>query len=355
MKALLIAGTQSGCGKTTVTLAVIAALRKRGLVVQPFKAGPDYIDAGLHGLCTERPSVNLDTWMMPREAVLWSFASASEGADISVIEGVMGLFDGGGVSAELSGLLNVPVVLVVDVSSTAESAHAVALGFKEYYRRLYGDSGPGIQGVIFNRVGSERHLRLIRDTLQEVKVLGFMPRDEEVRIESRHLGLKTAEESPLGPSELDRLARLAEEYIDLEGLLEIARMSSTVETPDLSIEPGALRGLRVACARDRAFSFYYQDNLKLLLSAGAEVIYFSPLQDREPPVADFYYLGGGYPELHARELSGNAPMLSAMRQIAEEGRPIYAECGGFMFLTKGIYQSDGSFIPWQGYSPLRQR
>ncbi len=350
MKGILIGGTHSGCGKTTVTLAVVAGLRQKGYVVQSFKAGPDYIDSGLHSLITGRNSVNLDLWMMSGpERLRWSFHKAASGADIAVIEGVMGLFDGDSATARVAEVLKVPVVLVVDAGSMAESAAAMVLGYRQYYHRVFGKHTPGIQAVILNKIGSEKHLQMIKEALQDVPIIGYIPKEEAIRIKERHLGLITADERPLSAEQAGLLAELAVRHIDLEALLTIASSNTETDTQAIvSIDSTTLKGLRIAYARDRAFCFYYHDNLELLRLAGAELIAFSPLHDKAPPEADFYYFGGGYPELYARTLAANTSMLKAVREISETGLPVYAECGGFMYLCKGLTDLQGEFIPMVG-------
>lgn len=340
MRGIIIAGTHSGCGKTTVTLGVMSALRARGLVVQPFKCGPDYIDAGLHRIAAGRASRNLDLWMCKEGFVQRTFLSNSIGSDISVIEGVMGLYDGDSGTAGLAVCLDIPVILVIDAFGMAESAGAVVAGFCEYGRKIGGQS-PRIVGVIFNRVASENHLNRLKASVKEIPVLGRIARDVKFEIPHRHLGLSTAEESPLDETSLAGLAKTVEEHIDLDAILSMAlSLDSSAIAPDVSL-PATVR---IGVAMDKAFNFYYQDNLDVLRSAGAEIVPFSPIADKKiPDCIDALYIGGGYPELYARELSSNHSMLGSINEFAKSGGVIYAECGGLMYLSSGIMDLDGLF------------
>ncbi|MRR54319.1 MAG: cobyrinate a,c-diamide synthase [Deltaproteobacteria bacterium] len=345
MKSFVIAAPMSGSGKTTVTLGIMECLKRRGLNVAPFKVGPDFIDPGWHRLVTGRPSVNLDGWMCPEQFVRETFAIHSQGADLAVIEGVMGLFDGrNGVSeegstAQVAKILASPVILVVDAKSQARSAAALVQGFVNF------DSQVRIAGVIFNNVGSANHARILREALAasepEVKVLGCIPRDESLRIPSRHLGLVTAEENPLSEKFLDSLAALIGAHLDLDRLLSLSSRGQAY-TPDKTIVryldlEKAEKIVKLAVARDAAFCFVYEDNLRLLRGAGAEIVEFSPLTDAQlPPGISGIYLPGGYPELFAAELSANQSLIEEIRMAIESGMPVYAECGGFIYLTEGV-------------------
>jgi cobyrinic acid a,c-diamide synthase len=352
---IVIAGTHSGCGKTTITLGILAALRKRGLTVQPFKAGPDFIDAGLQRLAAERPSRNLDQWMCGRDYVSECFERHAANVDIAVIEGVMGLYDGDLGTASLAALLQAPVVLVIDASGMAESAGAVVKGFVEF------DTARAIRfaGVIFNRVASESHFARLKNSVGGVPVLGYLPRELDFEIPHRHLGLTIAEESPLAGENLDRLAGAIRNTVDLDLILRhadigVVRMdrAEIVNTREAAREA---RRFKLAVAHDQAFSFYYEDNLDLLRKAGADIIRFSPLADPMIPAADAVYLGGGYPEIHAEALSRNVSMLQSIRSWADAGRPLYAECGGLMYLSQGIGDFDGTFFPMAGVFPFATR
>jgi len=356
----VIAGTHSGCGKTTITLGLMAALKKRGLKVQPFKAGPDFIDTGLHRLVTGRHSRNLDIWMCGQEYVKECFYKYAADADISIIEGVMGMYDGEHSTAKLVGLLKLPVILVVDAYGMAESAGAIVRGFVSY-------SPIRIAGVIFNRVASDNHFKRLKDSVQEdVTVLGYLPRDLDFEIPHRHLGLTVAEETPIAKENIAKLADTVLEHIDMEAILvmddypplhsrknghvgDYPRFTgATVES-----EQSPTSAIKIAVAYDKAFCFYYEDNLDLLKNAGAEIIAFSPLSDSAiPDKADAIYIGGGYPELYAEELSKNTSMMKSINGWANSGKPIYAECGGLMYLSKGIYDFNGKFFEMAGVFPF---
>jgi cobyrinic acid a,c-diamide synthase len=380
MRGVIVAGTHSGCGKTTVTLGIMAALRKRGLTVQPFKAGPDFIDAGLHRVAAGRPSRNLDQWMCGRDYVADCFRKHAATADISVIEGVMGMYDGDFNTAALAGLLQCPVLLVIDAYGMAESAGAMAYGFAEFGVRSAecGVNGgkPNLAGVIFNRVASENHYTRVKNSVRDVPVLGYLPRELNFEIPHRHLGLSTAEENPITRENLERLAETVLKYVDIENLLLIeskfppfqgegqggdgasrrADDSLTHPHPSPLPEGEGERKSRIAIAYDKAFSFYYEDNLDMLRDAGAGIVRFSPLTDRAlPDGVDAVYLGGGYPELHAEALAGNTSMLASIKAWSEAGKPLYAECGGLMYLSRGIRDFDGRSHTMAGVFPFETR
>ncbi len=350
MKGLIIAGTHSGCGKTTVTLGLLAALVDRGIGVQSFKAGPDFIDAGIHRLATGRQAINLDLWMCGEEGVNSSFCRYARLGEIAVVEGVMGMFDGAQGTASLAAMLGLPVVLVVDAYGMAESAGALVRGYAEWAT----STGVRLTGVIFNRVGSERHFERIKSAVLDVEVLGFLPRNTEIGMPSRHLGLATAEEVPMTRQQVVSLSALIEKHVLVDRILELATIDDESSCGRFISRPGRVAiTMRIAIARDIAFSFYYDENLDLLREAGAEIITFSPLWDSEIPAgANAVYLGGGYPELHAEQLSSNDAMRSAIREWAATGRPIYAECGGLMYLSKGIRDFDGRFFAMAGVLPF---
>ncbi len=336
MHAIVIAGTHSGCGKTTVTLGILAALKKRGLRVQSFKAGPDFIDAGLHRIITGRPSRNLDAWMCGEDYVKNCFYKYSGDADISVIEGVMGLYDGEPSTSRLASVLGVPIILVVDAYGMAESAGAMTKGFRDWGL----ERGVNIKGIIFNRVGSERHYERIKDAVKDIVVMGYLPRNLDFEIPHRHLGLTVAEENPITDESIQRLADAVLEHIDVDTIL------SGIPPFNSPLSKGGRRGvdlspssIKIAVAYDKAFCFYYEDNLDLLRDAGAEVITFSLLSDSYVPKGiDAIYIGGGYPELYAEALSKNSLMRYSIKGWADAGRPLYAECGGLMYLSKGIWK-----------------
>jgi cobyrinic acid a,c-diamide synthase len=324
---ILIAGTHSGCGKTTVSRGIMQALINRGHIVQPFKVGPDFIDPTYHTALCGRTSRNLDPFMMGEDGVMRTFRQACSGADIAVIEGVMGMFDGldgtdCASTAHVAKILQAPVVLVVDVKGMSRSAAAVVNGFSEY------DPAAGISAVILNRIGSLRHREMIERSMTK-KVLGYIPRDDRAALESRHLGLKMAFEVPdhSGPGDI------VSESCDLDEIEKTAL--SAVPLPVVPPENISVTGnARIGVARDEAFCFYYQDNLDLLSRSGAEILFFSPLRDRMPDV-DALYLGGGYPELYASGLSESV-CREDIRKGAEDGLPVYAECGGLLYLSEEV-------------------
>jgi cobyrinic acid a,c-diamide synthase len=343
MRGLIVAGTHSGCGKTTVTLGIMAALRKKGLTVQPFKTGPDFIDAGLHKLAAGRTSRNLDQWMCGKEYVVECFRKHSSIADISVIEGVMGMYDGEFSTASVGALLDLPIILVVDAYGMAESVGAIVSGFAEFGNNpptpplTKGDTGGLISGVIFNRVASESHFQRLKQSVRDVPVFGYLPRELDFEIPHRHLGLMTAEDDPMTAANIDKLAAAVLRHIDIDALGKKCESSSSHHPHPSPLPEGEGARIRIAVAYDKAFCFYYEDNFDLLREGGAEIVFFSPLSDRTlPDGVDAVYIGGGYPELHAQELSQNASMLDSIRAWSAAGKPLYAECGGLMYLSKGI-------------------
>jgi cobyrinic acid a,c-diamide synthase len=356
---IVIAGTHSGVGKTTIATALMAAYTRRGLRVQPFKIGPDFIDPGFHQVACGRVSRNLDGWMLSPLANLQVFGRASADADLAIIEGVMGLFDGRststdeGSTAEMAKRLGASVLLVVDASAMARSAAAMVHGFETF------DAALELAGVLFNRIGGARHADLLRESLAAYcrsSPFGLLPRSEKIALPSRHLGLTLAAEA-LTAECLSEMVAWVEKHTDLDSLLALARERSSdlTTSPALPARPAKSK-VRIAVARDSAFCFYYQDNLDLLTESGAELVEFSPMRDRElPPKIGGLYLGGGYPELHALQLSKNRAMIEAICGFARAGAPVYAECGGFMYLTEAIVELDGSEHPMAGLFPTRAR
>src|SRR3954452_3838210 len=330
MHTILVAGTHSGAGKTSLTVGLIGALRRRGLVVQPFKVGPDFIDPAHHAQAAGRPAHNLDGWMLSRESNLELFALHTRDADVAIVEGVMGLFDGSdprsetGSAAEMAKWLGAPVLLVIDASAIARSAAAIVHGYATF------DPDLQMSGVIANRVGSAGHAELIRAALDGgPPLLGWLEADTSLTIPARHLGLHLPRAADVD-AQRDALAAAVERTVDVEAVLA----SSVTEPPrsgSSDPSPPRARRARIGVARDDAFAFYYEDNLALLEAAGAELVEFSPLRDNLPDALDGIYLGGGYPELFARELEANAAMRAAIRKFAAVGRPLYAECGGLMY------------------------
>ncbi len=348
LSAIVVAGTHSGVGKTSVTLGLIGACRRRGLTVQPFKVGPDFIDPLHHQHASGRPPRNLDGWMLDNETNLQRFARATADADVAVIEGVMGLFDGSegksdrGSTAEMAKLLDLPVLLVIDASAMARSAAALIHGFTSY------DPNLRIAGVILNNVGGEVHAGMIRDAVAgAVPILGALAHAKDLVVPERHLGLHLPHEARA--DYVDQLATLIEEHIDLDALLANSAIERRTTPATAAQSPPPL--IRLALARDEAFCFYYADNLELLEQAGAELVPFSPIDEPLPENIDGIYLGGGYPELHADKLAANTSTRQAIREFASAGGPIYAECGGLMSLAQTL-QVDGETPPLCGVLPF---
>jgi cobyrinic acid a,c-diamide synthase len=351
-RVLVVAGAASGVGKTSITLGLLAALRRRGLAVQPFKVGPDFIDPGLHALASGRTSYNLDGWLCGRAAVLETVARHAADADLAVVEGVMGCFDGidatsdTGSTAEVARWLDAPVLLVVDVGGQSRSAAATVLGFERF------DPALRLAGVIANRVGSDTHGRWVAEAIRaacRAEPVGAVRGDPALALPERHLGLVTAAEGVLSREHLTRLADAVEGGVDLDRVLAVATPLMTASS--VRSTGHATPHVRIAVARDVAFQFYYADNLDRLRDAGAELVFWSPLVDAEPPEADGYYFGGGYPELHARALAQNASCRKAVRRLVERGHPVYAECGGLMYLCDTLEDAGGTVHAMAGVLP----
>ena len=334
----------------------MAALVRRGLSVAPFKVGPDFIDPSIHSRITGRPSRTLDGWMLSRQYNAASFAGHCKDADIAVVEGVMGLFDGAsagtaaGSTAEMAGWLDLPVLLVVDAGAMARSAAALVQGFENF------DPSLNFAGVVFNRIGGPAHLSLLRDALAgDVKMPchGGLAKDPDIEIPERHLGLTTPFDHPIAEGVVDRLAALMEDSLDLDrllGALPERRAPTRRSTP----QDRPQRRVRIGIAQDAAFCFYYPDNFDLLSGAGAELVFFSPIEDEVLPAGlSGLYLGGGYPEVHAARLSANRSMQAAIAAASRSGMPIYAECGGFMYLCRSIEDAAGTAEPMCGSFPFR--
>ncbi len=343
---VVIAATGSGAGKTTVTVAILGALRARGIRVAAFKCGPDYLDPTYHARVLGKPSQNLDGWMMGREAVLATFARASADAELAVVEGMMGLFDGAaadrdeGSTAEIAKWLEAPVVLVHDASGVARTIAAIAHGFARF------DPDLRWAGLVCNRIGSRGHLDLLIRSQPAIPVVGGLPANHELSFPERHLGLITANKEVFPDSLVEQWARIGEQWLDLDAIIGAARRAPRLETPAArrSATPQSPR-CRIGIAYDDAFHFYYEDNLRRLEELGTELVRFSPVRDRALPKADGLYFGGGYPEAMARELSENKAMREEIRRFARDGRPIYGECGGLMYLCEAIRTLDGTEWP----------
>jgi cobyrinic acid a,c-diamide synthase len=356
VRRIVVAGTESGVGKTTVTIGLMAALKRKGYIVQGFKCGPDYIDPTYHTAVTGRPSRNLDSWMVGPEAVRAICARGCEGADIAIIEGGMGMFDGErptsneGSTAEISVLTDSPVLLVVDCAGMARSAAAIVRGFQTF------DSRVRIAGVIANRVGSEGHFRLVKTAIEQecgIPVIGFLTKEDALHIPERHLGLIPSIER----GELDHFfAELGERIaktVDLNALLQLAE-APALNVPRSYFDVSKSYDVRIAVAKDAAFHFYYPENLELLQAYGAELVFFSPLAGESlPDGVHGLYIGGGFPEEFAKQLSEQMHVKQSIQTAIENGLPTLAECGGFMFLTEGIQTTDGAYYEMVGVIPGR--
>lgn len=342
--AFVIAGERSGAGKTTVTLALLAALRRRNLEVRSFKVGPDYIDPMFHRHVTGQACYNLDPVLTSEAYVQHCFSHHA--SEYSIVEGVMGLFDGAAghkhfaSTAHIARLLNLPVLLVVDCSRLSYSVAAIVHGYRSLDPRLK------FAGVVLNRVGSDRHLELLKSALEDVPILGVLRRQDAIEIPDRHLGLVPTDELPGLTELIDRLAELGETCFDWAALMPLlATRSSQAQIKDVKAR------VRIAIARDAAFNFYYQDNLELLKQAEAELIEWSPLNDPLPDQIDGLYFGGGFPEMFAETLSENDETRNAIRSAIQSGMPTYAECGGLMYLSEKIVDFSENAFPMVGAIP----
>jgi cobyrinic acid a,c-diamide synthase len=360
VKKIVIAGTTSGVGKTTVTTGLIGALCKRGLKVQPFKAGPDYIDPSYHTQVSGTPSRNLDTWLLSPNTIIELFNRAVYGKDIAVIEGVMGLYDGHsstgeeGSTAELAKLLGAPVLLVLDSRKGARSMAAMVTGYRTFDKSL------NLAGVILNGIGSEGHLKTCREAIEHytgIKVLGYLPRHDGLSLPERHLGLIPTAEGPASNEFLEALTGQCETTLDIAEILRTAEQTPPLKAKN-SVFPAApvASVSRIAVANDKAFSFYYQDSLDILEAWGAEIVPFSPLQDRVlPDNISGLYIGGGFPELYAEELAANDSIKHEIKNAAQQGMPVYAECGGLMYLGENVKDFQGKNHRMSGVLPIRSR
>src|SRR5262245_1256714 len=337
----------------------MSALRQRGLKVQPFKIGPDFIDPGLHAQVCGVPSYNLDGWMLSQNYNRQSFRKNLHGKDVAVIEGMMGLYDGQrgatdeGSTAEMAKLLGLPVILIIDASAMARSAAAMALGY-----RLF-DSKSNVMGVIFNRIAGTGHLNYLSEAMKSLPTLecfGGIPIRNDIIIPERHLGLTVAEEGSLRKRMISQLASLIEEHIDLDRLLQKTQTKLIAPNIETKTRAAANKNTLIAVGSDRAFCFYYPDNLQLIEKAGAKLKRFSPMTDPKLPAGTKgIYLGGGYPELFAKQLSQNRTMRAAIRHFVEAGGPVYAECGGLMYLTETLTDCARRRYPMVGVYPFKTR
>ena len=349
---LVVGGAASGIGKTSVMVGLARALRERGLKVAVFKCGPDYLDPTYHVRAAGRACHNLDGWMMGRKAVLGTFTRACADADIALIEGMMGLFDGAspiseeGSTAEIAKWLNAPVMLVVDASGIARTLAAIVRGFTEFDRELR------VAGVFCNRLGSQGHLKLLRESVSQPPVLGGLPSDQALVFPERHLGLRTADERSVPDSIFARLGEAISQWCDLAAIIDAANSAAPVDFEPLTARNAvATPSCKIGIAFDEAFHFYYEYNLALLESFGAKLVYFSPISDRELPEVDGIYFGGGYPELHAEALASNHTLRQQIAEFAAAGGAVYGECGGLMYLSSAITTLEGQRFPMVGVIP----
>jgi cobyrinic acid a,c-diamide synthase len=342
MNYFMLAGISSNIGKTTVTMGIMAAFKKRGITVKPFKTGPDYIDPMFHRFVTGEPSINLDTWMLDQTSIQGLFNRRLNKDDLGILEGVMGLYDGRGLesdigsSAYLAKTIDAPVILIIDGRGMAKSAAALVKGYIDF------DLKTKIVGVIINRISSESHYQLLKEMIESynnVTCLGYFPNNPEIVMDSRHLGLVPVEELSNFREKVNKAGELAEAHIDLDQLLELSRHSEKKSSYCDPFEKykKKYRGLRIGVPYDQAFNFYYQDNFTALEKAGTEVVYFSPLKDKHlPENLDGLYIGGGFPEIFGQELAKNNSLNKEIREKLEIGLPCFAECGGLMFLTQSM-------------------
>ncbi len=354
MKVFMIAGTNSGIGKTTISLALMSILEN----VSPFKVGPDYIDTSFHEKITGNKSYNLDLFMMGEIGVKYSFLKHHK--DISIIEGVMGLYDGidnsleNNSSAHLSRVLDIPVILVVDAIGKSTSIAAQVLGYINFDKRVR------IEGVIINNVSSEKTYKILKEAIEKftgVKCLGYLMKNSGIELLSRHLGLVLPGEVNKLKEKINLTKELISKTIDIETLLNIAEKNNINENilkeneKFLRNYKNIFKGKKVSVAKDEAFSFYYNDNLELLELMGMEISYFSPINDKKIPDANLIYFGGGYPELHLEELSSNLSIIEDLKSKIKNGTKVYAECGGFMYLTKFLTDTNNKKYEMAGIIP----
>lgn len=359
MRAIVVSATASGGGKTTLTLGLMACLSQRGEKVQAFKCGPDYIDPTYHQQVTGRPSYNLPAWMMDSETLKALFYYRAKSSSIAVIEGVMGYFDGHdvhtieGSTAEVAHLLDVPVLLIVNGGKMALTAAAIVGGLAAFHKPSL------IKGVLFNQVNSEKHYALLKEAVEThtgIPCLGYVPHLPEIFLESRHLGLLQAEEVLDLEEKMKRLTDVMMQTVDFDKLLTLAQTSEKSVDESIVFPWNDLKeaidqhgGLKIAVAKDQAFSFYYEENLQVLKSIGAELLVFSPIEDEKLPPCDAIYLGGGYPEVFAKALSENTSMRQSIFEALESGCSAYAECGGLMYLTESIRTLDQKTYEMVGF------
>ena len=339
---LVISGSTSGVGKTSITSAIIYGLKKRGYTIQPFKVGPDYIDPSYLNSISKNETKNLDVWLMGKTELVKSFVNSST-SDISIIEGVMGYYDGFGGKTNhasthhVATLLKSPVILILDASKTSRSIAATALGFTKFHRNSR------ISGIILNKIGSKKHEMLCRHALENIKIpiLGVIPKNPENVLVSRHLGLIPIVEQKQLQRKIIQVSRQISDYLDFEKLIKISKNVEYI--PKTKSQKFKKPNTTIAIALDSSFNFYYHDNIEALKREGAKIKFFSPIYDKKIPNCDSIYIGGGFPEILGKKLSQNTIMKKSIKQAAENGTPIYAECGGLMYLTKSIKHNNQEY------------
>ena len=350
---LVIGALRGSAGKTTVCAAVAAALNRRGSAVVPFKKGPDYIDAAWLALAASSPCHNLDTFMMGRDEVVRSFSRHASTNVVSLIEGNRGLYDGSNPegehsTAELSKLCKAPVVLVLDCDKVTRTAAAMVLGCQHL------DPAVEIRGVILNRVSGQRHAGVVKKSIEDscnIPVLGIVPRMGNVPFSERHLGLIPPQEDPRARQILETAAQMAEDYLDMGALIEIAESASPWADTQSETSHATHGQMTIGVIRDSAFQFYYPENIESLAAGGARIVEISSIRETKIPDVDALYIGGGFPETHAEILAKNEPFRRSLRDAAEAGLPVYAECGGFMFLGRSLRVGDSEY-PMSGFFPI---
>ena len=339
---LVISGSTSGVGKTSITCAIIYGLKKRGYTVKPFKVGPDYIDPSYLSSTSNNETKNLDVWLMGKKELVRSFVNSST-SDISIIEGVMGYYDGFGGKTNhasthhVATLLKSPVILILDASKTSRSIAATALGFTKFHRNSR------ILGIILNKIGSKKHEILCCHALENLKIpiIGAIPKNTENILESRHLGLIPVVEQKQLQRKIKQISQQISDYLDFEKLIKICK--NVEHLPKTKLQKFKKSNTSIAVALDSSFNFYYHDNIEALRREGAKIKFFSPISDKKIPNCDSIYIGGGFPEILGKKLSQNHSMKKSIKQAAEIGTPIYAECGGLMYLTKSIKHNNQKY------------
>jgi cobyrinic acid a,c-diamide synthase len=333
---LVVAGVTSGVGKTLITCAIIHGLKKRGYSVQPFKVGPDFIDPFFLSRISKNVARNLDPWLMGKNNLLTNFVRNSN-SDISIIEGVMGYYDGFSGKSNFSSTFDVastlecPTILILDASKTSRSIAAIATGFKKFHRNSR------ISGIILNKIGSKKHELLCRDALESLKIpiVAVIPRDESFQLESRHLGLIPTIEQKKQAILIQKISKKISDYISFEKIVTMCKNSKSIKKSIFEIKKKQ-KQVTIGIALDSSFNFYYQENIDSLRYQGAEIKFFSPISDKKIPECHGLYIGGGFPEILGSQLSKNHNMKKSIKKFAEDGMPIYAECGGLMYLSKSI-------------------